>query len=412
MSTFLYTVIIYPLIEIIEFSFMLFYDVFKIPGIAVIGVSLAVSFLCLPLYIVAERWQQVQRDTEKALDPGIKRIKSCFKGDEQYMVLSAFYKEHKYNPIMALSSSFGLLIQIPFFIAAYIFLSTLPNLRGQSFLFIHDMGSQDALFHIGSFPVNVLPIAMTLINIVAGAIYTKGFKLKDKLQIYGMALVFLVILYTSPSGLVLYWTMNNVFSLVKNIFYKIKKPLLVFWLLMSVAFAAADIYTVYRFHNYKAVPVVLISIIIFAAPLILKGAKKFTDSVLSCFTADFKTRTFFFLFSAICIAILSGIIIPSFLLTSSTVEYSYIDSYSNPAYFLYHCSLQAFGLFVVWPSAMYFLFGKKVQSGFAAFFLLFFLVSLIDNFFFPGNYGVITADLVFTDHRSLSPSFKEFLINI
>ena len=99
MLNFLYTVIIYPLIQIIEFSFVLFDSVFKNEGIAVIGVSLAVSVLCLPLYIVAEHWQQIQRDTEKKLDPGINRIKSVFKGDEQYMILTTFYKENHYHPL-------------------------------------------------------------------------------------------------------------------------------------------------------------------------------------------------------------------------------------------------------------------------------------------------------------------------
>ena len=71
-------------------------------------------------------------------------------------------------------------------------------LKGQSFLFIKDMGAPDRLFAIGSFYVNILPIAMTAINIIAGAIYTKGFATKEKVQIYGMALVFLVLLYNSP----------------------------------------------------------------------------------------------------------------------------------------------------------------------------------------------------------------------
>ena len=212
MLNFLYTVIIYPLIQLIEFAFMLFNNVFKNEGISVIGVSLAVSIGTLPLYIVAEHWQQVQRAIEKKLDPGIQRIKSVFKGDEQYMILTTFYRQNHYHPLMALRSSFGLLIQIPFFMAAYSFLSNLPVLQGRSFFFIKDMGQQDALFHIGSFPINVLPIAMTLINWVAGAIYTKGFKFKDKITIYGMALIFLVILYNSPAGLVVYWTMNNIFS--------------------------------------------------------------------------------------------------------------------------------------------------------------------------------------------------------
>lgn len=218
---------------------------FKDNGVAVIGVSVTVSLLCLPLYVVAEHWQEVQRATEKKLDPGIKRIKSVFKGDEQYMILSTFYKENHYHPLMALRSSFGLLIQIPFFIVAYSFLSNLPALKGNSFFFIKDMGAQDAMFHIGSFPVNVLPIAMTLINIVAGAIYTKGFKFKDKFTIYGMALVFLVILYSSPSGLVLYWTMNNIFSLVKNIFYKIKNPLKVFYAIAAACIISLDIYLLF-----------------------------------------------------------------------------------------------------------------------------------------------------------------------
>ena len=199
-SSILYTIILYPLIQIIEISYLLFDKLFSNTGIAILGVSLTVTLLCLPLYVVAEHWQQVERETQKRLRPGIDRIKATFKGDEQYMILSTFYRQNHYHPIMALRSSFGLLIQIPFFMAAYSCLSSLPALQGQSFLFIKDMAKPDALFSIGSFDVNILPIAMTVINIIAGAIYTKGFAFKDKAQIYGMALLFLVILYTSPSG--------------------------------------------------------------------------------------------------------------------------------------------------------------------------------------------------------------------
>ena len=45
--------------------------------------------------------------------------------------------------------------------------------------------------------------------------------MKDKVQTYGLAAVFLVLLYQSPSGLVFYWTLNNLFSLIKNVFYRI-----------------------------------------------------------------------------------------------------------------------------------------------------------------------------------------------
>ena len=130
-STILYTIILYPLVQIIEIAFMIFDKLFGNTGIAIIGVSFTVTLLCLPLYIVAEHWQQVQRDTENKLKPGIDRIKAVFKGDEQYMILNTFYKQNHYHPMMALRSSFGLLIPVPFFMAAYNCLSSFPALQGQ-----------------------------------------------------------------------------------------------------------------------------------------------------------------------------------------------------------------------------------------------------------------------------------------
>ena len=274
-STILYTIILYPLVQIIEIAFMIFDKLFGNTGIAIIGVSFTVTLLCLPLYIVAEHWQQVQRDTENKLKPGIDRIKAVFKGDEQYMILNTFYKQNHYHPMMALRSSFGLLIQVPFFMAAYNCLSSLPALQGQSFLFIKDMAKPDALFSIGSFDINILPIAMTVINIIAGAIYTKGFAFKDKAQIYGMALLFLVILYTSPSGLVLYWTMNNVFSLVKNIFYKLKNPIKVLYYLMCIGIVAVDIYILFLYAGSASLTKRLCAVVpltcLIAVPFAIKG---------------------------------------------------------------------------------------------------------------------------------------------
>ena len=96
-SSLLYTIILYPLVQIIEISYFLFNKLFSNTGIAIIGVSLTVTLLCLPLYIVAEGWQQVERNTQAKLKPGIDRIKSAFKGDEQYMILSTFYKQNHYH---------------------------------------------------------------------------------------------------------------------------------------------------------------------------------------------------------------------------------------------------------------------------------------------------------------------------
>ncbi|MBB5225276.1 hypothetical protein DYE50_04600 [Treponema ruminis] len=397
MANFLYTIIIYPLIQVIEFSFSLFNSVFKEEGISVIGVSIAVSVLCLPLYIVAEGWQQVQRDTEKRLDKGIKRIKETFKGDEQYMILSAFYKENHYHPLMALRSSFGLLIQVPFFMAAYSFLSNLPVLRGYSFGFIRDMGAEDALFSIGSFKVNVLPIAMTLINIIAGAIYTKGFKFKDKLTIYGMALVFLVILYNSPSGLVLYWTMNNVFSLVKNVFYKIKNPKKVLYFILAAAVLFVDYYALFHHHGmlHKRLILVFAASILLLTPLAVKFMTYLLDTVFSPLTEHKKTRFSIFLTSSLALAFFAGFVLPSLVINSSPVEFANIDTYGNPLYFLYNSTVQMLGLLVFWPICIYFLFNKRVQTAMALFFSSILFACLVDAFCFAGDYGTLSRLITF-----------------
>ncbi|MBP5447237.1 MAG: membrane protein insertase YidC, partial [Treponema sp.] len=308
MADFLYTLVIYPLTLIIETSYKLVYEVFGNVGLAVIGVSVAVSLLCLPLYIVAEAWQQIERDKQKEMSSGIDRIKKAFKGDEQYMILTTFYKQNHYHPLMALRSSFGLLIQVPFFIAAYSFLSAMPALQNQAFHFIRDMGKPDALFYIGSFPINILPIAMTIINIAGSAVYTKGFKLKEKLPIYAMALIFLAILYDSPAGLVLYWTMNNIFSLVKNIFYKIKRPLLALYLLACAA-AAAGIFRTLFIHNglfSKRVVLELLFALVFFIPLFVKAAVWALKKPLRELTQNKNLRHSIFLLSALSLALLTG----------------------------------------------------------------------------------------------------------
>ena len=76
---------------------------------------------------------------------------------------------------------------------------------------------------------------MTLINVISSAIYLKGFPTKTKVQLYAMALFFLVFLYGSPAGLVFYWTLNNIFSLIKTLFYKMKNPGRILRVLASAA---------------------------------------------------------------------------------------------------------------------------------------------------------------------------------
>lgn len=414
MGQFFYLLIIYPLYQIIEFCYTLSDGIVKNPGLAIVGVSLAVSFLCLPLYIIAERWQETERQTQAKLKPGIDRIKKAFKGDEQYMILSTFYRQNHYHPMMALRSSISLLIQIPFFIAAYQFLSHLEALNGRSFFFIKDLGAQDALFHIRSFPVNILPLAMTIINIIAGAIYTKGHPLKEKLQIYLMALFFLVFLYTSPSGLVFYWTLNNVFSLLKNVFYKLKKPLRALYFCLVAGVLLIDWYLIFKHEGfiYRRLTLVAALCIIPLAPLFIKAVIWLLDGRLKSFFQDDRNRNIVFWTSAAALAVLAGFAIPSYVISSSPMEFSYIDNYASPFFFLRYTLFQCTGLFIIWAGAIYMLFGKRIKAILAILLSATCLCGIVNSFVFGGEYGAISTILTFTNAGQITPSKSYALLNL
>lgn len=217
----LYGFVIKPIELLIELVFSLVYKINGNPGIAIIFVSLAVQLLVLPMYKRSDALQEEERKKQQVMKPWVDHIKKTFKGDERFMMIQAYYREVGYKPSSSIKGSLSLLLQIPFFIAAYNYLSNLEILKGASFGFLADLGTPDGLIVMGGISLNLLPILMTVFNIVSGIIYTKGFPLKDKVQTFGLALIFLVLLYNCPSGLVLYWTLNNLFSLLKNVVMKL-----------------------------------------------------------------------------------------------------------------------------------------------------------------------------------------------
>ena len=162
--TVLYTLIISPLELLFEVVFTIANRIIGNPGFSIVFLSLAFNFLVLPLYKRADELQAEERDIQAKMASRIKRIKSTFKGDERFFMIQEYYRINHYKPIYQLKSSVSLLLQIPFFIAAYRLLSRMQCLQGMSFGFISDLGKEDATFMIGNFPINILPILMTLIN--------------------------------------------------------------------------------------------------------------------------------------------------------------------------------------------------------------------------------------------------------
>jgi YidC/Oxa1 family membrane protein insertase len=213
----LYTLFIWPIRFILEFLFVLFNRIFDAPGPAIVFLSVVVNTLSLPIYLIADRWQKEERELQSRMKKKLLNIRAAFKGDERQMIIRAYYRQMGYSPVFVLKSSVGILLQIPFFIAAYQFLSRTSMLSGVPFLFLKDLNVPDGLLLMPGLPAfNLMPLLMTALNLASSLIYTKGLGKRERIQLFGMALVFLLLLYDSPSGLVLYWTMNNMYSLVKN----------------------------------------------------------------------------------------------------------------------------------------------------------------------------------------------------
>ena len=226
----LYNITIYPIEFIIEIVFYLFNNVFK-SGYAtsLFFLSLIINFISLPLYNIAESWQAKERAIQNKMKPMIDNIKAVYKGDQRYLLIRACQRINGYKTIYAFRGTLGLLIQIPFFLAAYNFIHNLSGLQLGSFLFIKDFSKPDGILNIGNISVNILPFIMTLFSLSAGLVYSKKLRFKESLPLYIVSLIFLVLLYNSPSGLVFYWTLNCLFSLIKNIVieYKLYKVFVV-----------------------------------------------------------------------------------------------------------------------------------------------------------------------------------------
>ncbi len=189
-------------------------------GLGLIFMSLAVNIVLLPLYHLAETWQEAERRVQHRMEAKLTEIRAVYRGQERYALMRTLYRQHGYHPIFAVRTSFGFLIQVPFFFAAYHFLSSYGPLRGVPFGPLADLAEPDGLLVMGGFAVNLLPFVMTAVNLVSALVYTRRLTRRDKIQLYGIAALFLVLLYDAAAGLVFYWTCNNVFSLFKNIVYE------------------------------------------------------------------------------------------------------------------------------------------------------------------------------------------------
>ena len=404
-----YALFIGPLELFFEVVYAVAFRLVENPGVAIVFLSLAMNFLVLPLYRRADAMQEAERERSMRMKPGTDHIKKTFKGDERFMMLQTYNRQNGYKPTDALKGSVSLLLEIPFFIAAYHFLSNLALLRGVPFGPIHDLGAPDALLQVAGISINVLPILMTAINLISAFIYMKGLPLANKIQMYGIAAIFLVLLYNSPSGLVFYWTLNNVFSLVKNVFYRMKNPQRVLRALASVVgLALLVLAVVHPMESIAREAFVVAAGLALQVPLVLqlvRSRRRKSDSespkeskrLLHLPKVQPATRTEgrVFLFSGLFLALLTGALIPAAVIQASPSEFVNLLVYESPLWYIAYTTCIALGTFVVWFGVFYWLASPSGKTMFACGMFAACGVAVVDYLFFGTDLGNMSAVLMF-----------------
>jgi len=209
------------LANLLEQILIYFHQLTSSYGLSIILLSLAVTIIMFPLYWFAEILQQKERNRKSAMQSGLDEINDLKNKQEKYYYTKELYRQHNYKSYYALTGLIGLAIQVPFFIAAYWMLLEYTPLKGIPFGPIKDLSLPDNIFAIGGMAVNTLPILMTMVNLFSISLQYKYMNKNEAIQLSVIAIVFLVLLYDLPAGMVLYWTMNNVFAIGKNWLFKI-----------------------------------------------------------------------------------------------------------------------------------------------------------------------------------------------
>ena len=167
------------------------------------------------------------------LQPRMAEIREKYKKDPQRMQkeMMALYKTHKVNP---LGGCLPILLQLPVFFALYKILMIAIELRGTPFiLWIKDLSSPDALFGhipsafplIGGFAVGPLPILMGVSMVIQQKLTPSTMDPTQNKIMMLMPIILTFLFLNFATGLVLYWLMNNVFSIVQQLYVnrKLKK---------------------------------------------------------------------------------------------------------------------------------------------------------------------------------------------
>jgi YidC/Oxa1 family membrane protein insertase len=193
-------------------------------GWAIIAITVIIKLLFWPLTNFSTRSMKRMA----ALQPQMKALQEKYKDDPKKMNLKLmeYMKENRISPM---SGCFPILFQIPVFVGFYNMLQSAIELRGASFLWARDLSQPDTIFMIPGldFPVNPLPLFMGASMLWQSHLTppSPGMDpMQQKIMKY-MPLMFIVFLYNFSAGLSLYWTVQNLLSILQMKMTKTIDPL-------------------------------------------------------------------------------------------------------------------------------------------------------------------------------------------
>jgi YidC/Oxa1 family membrane protein insertase len=196
-------------------------------GLIIILLAVVIKLSLSPLSIQAAR--SIKRSN--LLQPKIKSLQEKFKNDQQTLnqKMAELYKKEGVNP---LGGCLPMLLQIPVFFALLRVLQNSVDLKGASFLWMTDLTQPDTLFKM-SLPFlpttfNLLPILMTGIQLIqmrlqAMKTASAGANQQNAMNTYFLPIIFLFIFWSMPSGLVLYWTIQSVYTIFEQEYINLDK---------------------------------------------------------------------------------------------------------------------------------------------------------------------------------------------
>jgi YidC/Oxa1 family membrane protein insertase len=177
------------------------------------------AIIVLTICIRSAMWPLQNRATQTAkkmqqLSPMLKEIQEKYKEDPMRLQqeTSKMWKEYGINPF---GGCLPMFVQIPIFFGFYNMLNKAVELRNNGFLWVHDLSQSDTILHIAGFPLNPLPLCMAVTMLAQMQLSPKTGDASQQRMMMFMPLIFIYMCYNYAAALALYWSVQNVFSIVQ-----------------------------------------------------------------------------------------------------------------------------------------------------------------------------------------------------